>query len=867
MTTGPNLNSFTLKENIEDMKIFQNITVKDIYEIYNAYKNEGKEMKSKDITFFNCNNDYFSFEIKNIKGIDILNEPIEIQIENKSIFIICDNQLKFIKDKYKIDFIICQDDNSNNNFTLFNLKIHKNHKFSLHSSSNYKTFKNQKEIDGFLNKFEGQFINTIFQSPQYFEKNYEYYFNINKKNRNNFRFAVFEDKNSSFRYSLVRDIINWEFGVCYNYYGSSGTGKSITLIGALKYGIKDKSLGTFYINCKILRVLIQKDKIKIMKQILIDEIVFLLRNKYKEYQECCEKVKNFVIKDEYDFWYLIEDILEYINKIENHFFIIAFDQYNNENDINSRLKEIKDKYLKTQKFRIIVFSSINESDIREKMVDNILNSDLLNDHNNYVEIKKICSDFNTNFNLSKREAFELLGKTMKAYNELNQIEDNDESDLKITEYLEEKRKKILFKFYWFYKDPTERKKLYYGDNTIIDFSEHMGKILSFIPNKEYSRDNIIKIIDNIPFRFFDIEKKESNYIVKYSFPIIEQILIDIYKDLILKNSFSALENITKGSGAFGCIFKYAVIFYIIEKSKSNDKKLFNHFNISKNLTVKKFVLKENEKIENLIFKTQKLDIQYDYIIDQEVFCGKTLDFLLIRFINTKPYVYGFQVSIYKPKIYNIDELIKSYEIMRILLNKYFGVEFEKDKMFFGYIFNYEDIKSDKYAIMLNRCDEKFLKYCFFEPNKQQFLDKNGEEIDKIDNIVSLVFTEIKIKPLSDLNEFVLHPLRINYPQYKIDLNNEQYKAITTLVKKRRGNKCKWEIRKCTNYDEFVKVYLSKGNYGDYFYICYNEPYIKLVFFNEYSVYNLLFSGDIEKSTVDNEVDIYVCQIQLDTNAK
>ena len=40
-----------------------------------------------------------------------------------------------------------------------------------------------------------------------------------------------------------------------------------------------------------------------------------------------------------------------------------------------------------------------------------------------------------------------------------------------------------------------------------------------------------------------------------------------------------------------------------------------------------------------------------------------------------------------------------------------------------------------------------------------------------------------------------------------------------------------------------------------------------MFFNEYSVYNLLFSGDIEKSTVDNEVDIYVCQIQLDTNAK
>ena len=37
--------------------------------------------------------------------------------------------------------------------------------------------------------------------------------------------------------------------------------------------------------------------------------------------------------------FLIEKILEYINKINDYYFIIAFDQYNNENDIHEKLKE------------------------------------------------------------------------------------------------------------------------------------------------------------------------------------------------------------------------------------------------------------------------------------------------------------------------------------------------------------------------------------------------------------------------------------------------------------------------------------------------------------------------------------------------
>ena len=43
----------------------------------------------------------------------------------------------------------------------------------------------------------------------------------------------------------------------------------------------------------------------------------------------------------------------YLNLINDYYFIIAFDQYNNENDIHEKLNEIKLKYLVSKKFRIL----------------------------------------------------------------------------------------------------------------------------------------------------------------------------------------------------------------------------------------------------------------------------------------------------------------------------------------------------------------------------------------------------------------------------------------------------------------------------------------------------------------------------------
>ena len=88
----------------------------------------------------------------------------------------------------------------------------------------------------------------------------------------------------------------------------------------------------------------------------------------------------------------------------------------------------------------------------------------------------------------------------------------------------------------------------------------------------------------------------------------------------------------------------------------------------------------------------------------------------------------------------------------------------------------------------------------------------------------------------------------------------QYETVTKLVKNRFGDKAKWKIIKKTDYDEFAKSYMNVNN-NSYFYLCYNEPYIKIAIFKNTKIYNLLPSGDIEESNLDYTKPIYICKVQ------
>ena len=529
MKFSPDLNSFSLKLTLEEMIVSEKTTMKEIYETYKIYKKNGDKNLPLNVHFFNCEKNFFCFEIGDKKGYDFLNEPIEIKVDDKKISIVCDTQINFLKETLKIDTIYCNEESSSFFLSAANLLTHKDHQYLIVKSNTYEIFQDQNEIDEYLEKFKEDFIQRLFDTPKHFEKNFEYYFNINKKQIYNYKFYIYDDAESSDRKNLVKNILNWEFGTYYYFYGSSRKGKSVTLIGALKYGEKDESVGTFYVNCKTLRILYKKYKIEIMKQILIDEIVFIFRKNYDKYKECCELIKNFIFKNEYDFWKLVKNILEIINNINNLKCIIAFDQYNDENDINAELNEIKFKFLsgKIKRFRILVFSSMNESDIRSKKIDSLLHQKKIP---NSMEITNICSKFHTDFDKEENEIFNLLGRTMKAYNEIYQRKNKLILET-LDEYLNEKKRKIKFKMFCFYQEISLRKEIFYDKNFVIDFTKCIGKILSFVPKEKYSQTEIEKKINYVPLRFFNVKKKSINvYIIEYAFPLIEQILIEKYKD-------------------------------------------------------------------------------------------------------------------------------------------------------------------------------------------------------------------------------------------------------------------------------------------------------------------------------------------------
>ena len=118
-------------------------------------------------------------------------------------------------------------------------------------------------------------------------------------------------------------------------------------------------------------------------------------------------------------------------------------------------------------------------------MDNIIKKDT---NTKILELRKVCSIIPLGFNNKQKEVFNLLGKTMKAYFEIRYHKASIDS---IDKYIIEKKEKLKFKILCFYKKVEEKKELYYDNNFEIDINNHIGDILSFSPNEEYTKKELI----------------------------------------------------------------------------------------------------------------------------------------------------------------------------------------------------------------------------------------------------------------------------------------------------------------------------------------------------------------------------------------
>ena len=810
--------SFTYFEKIKDMKIsLKDDKVIPLQSILNLAKKYSKPIEETlndsniKINIFYIDEEFICFKLCGKTIYDILRKPLKIKIYNKNIEIVCENQLDFFLDKYyQNPKIVC----SCGEITIVSIRYlvsHKDHDFIIIDFDEIKPA-TEIEIDMEVTQKKSKFLNENFDSPQDFEKNFNYYFKLGEKNKNLLEnFHIFDDRKKT-RYYIVYEFLSQKnFGKKVEYFGRSGIGKSITLLGALKYIAPQKWIRTLYINCKSLQALVDNQQFQTFKKILVDEIAYLFYGDYENYMNCFYQIKSFNFVEDISFWTIIDFILEECSKLERAF-IIGFDQYDNSVDLNNDLSKLEEKYLKNNnenKIKFIVISTMNENDIRQKKINLLFeqsNSKTLD------ELDKLCDNIEVNFNEDELNIFNKLGKTFKAFNEIQFCSNNLE---KLKNYLKEIKKKYLFKIISFYCKDKENKEKYnpnLSEEEIMDISEEQYKeLLSFQINYEYTRDDMMNKINNIPFTFFDVKFFKYNYIVDTSFPLINEILDDIFRYIVVNKDFEAFKSFANNQGnAFSSLFEYKVRYNFSPKIKGIIK-YFNNFDIEDNVLMD-IIIPADKDGNNPKF-IQKLGQEKAYLVEQRQFSEKDLDFLIIH-NNKNPKVFGFKVSTFEEEIF--PSLQKTYETLIFRLNISFGIKINENDIYFGYIFDYTRLNDQLNSLILKKFKENNIKYSFYDiATNSLYLDK----FTKTNNIFDIVGKPIKVT----INIWKYNPLS--------GLTCEQNNAIIDILKKERKNNKISELK-------FVKMQrLIKKDYNYLNVVANSKKYLIIFFY----AHNLLIS--------------------------
>ena len=237
----------------------------------------------------------------------------------------------------------------------------------------------KEAFDNFLAKYKAKIdiIGRIFRSGIEFDPNFQtYFFQFERMAFEPFKVLpdkIDEKNKEPKRAKFMEQIKKSEPGKKYRIFGHSGIGKSTGLICALKYDLKP-NVGSLYINLKSMRKLIEAKNFNKIKQIFIDEIIFLFHDNYDNYATLANSIKDFQFSS---VWELIEFVLDKIKDMKVEKFIIVFDEYKKKNDQFDAYSQLCKKYLEGSKVLSFVrVSPQNDNpDIREDFIKAILNKE------------------------------------------------------------------------------------------------------------------------------------------------------------------------------------------------------------------------------------------------------------------------------------------------------------------------------------------------------------------------------------------------------------------------------------------------------------------------------------------------------------
>ena len=270
----------------------------------------------------------------------------------------------------------------------------------------------------------------------------------------------------------------------------------------------------------------------------------------------------------------------------------------------------------------------------------------------------------------------------------------------------------------------------------------------------------------ISLKYFNIipdNEKKGNFKIIYLYPIVEEIIVEIYNFIINKNPdiFKLLEKTKIDNGAKGGLFEKYVIFNM-KGNKSNFKNIFYPYDIRAIEYIERFLPRENEKY----YKKKELKYLEDgiYIFEQKIFGGKTFDVGIFIINQNSAKVYLFQISINKKIIYEINHLMVYINSFIEYFSYFYTMKIEKENVYFSYIFSLEN-KTE----LIENVKTKGSHCIFFDIYKSLFVNEKG-------------------KIINNINEIAFYPFKNNFHTFpkekKIfkNLNSEEEKGIIEYLK-------------------------------------------------------------------------------------
>lgn len=292
------------------------------------------------------------------------------------------------------------------------------------------------------------------------------------------------------------------------YYGSSGNGKSITLILFMKFYLDSRVYGTLYINCKAFYKLLEKRKTNLIKEILKSEIIYLFREEFDIYKKNLDYINNFELINIHDFWKLIYNIIKSLNNKKKKYYI-SFDQYKDTFVDKNYIIQILESINKDQ-FRIIACCTLNDKDIRIMKISTLFgrkwNNDYLMDRDDIIfdSIENVM--LTDRFTIDNGGIFdyklEMIGKTVKNYNILSFINEyGKEKEKELDNFIENQKIKIKHNILDFFG-------ININSNSEIE-NKSIFSIFTFSVEFEYNINYLKKYIDYLPLKYFDVKIKNK----------------------------------------------------------------------------------------------------------------------------------------------------------------------------------------------------------------------------------------------------------------------------------------------------------------------------------------------------------------------